>query len=44
MSARVGGVYSGWLLNHEPVVGFVFRVSYPSESRRRGDDAGSAGS
>ena len=43
MSARVGGVYSGWLLNHEPVVGFVFRVSYPSESRRRGDDAGSAG-
>lgn len=43
MSARVGGVYSGWLLNHEPVVGFVFRVSYQSESRRRGDDAGSAG-
>jgi len=43
MSARVGGVYSGWLLNHEPVVGFVFRVSYQSESRRRGDAAGSSG-
>ena len=31
MSARVSGVHTGWLLNQEPVGGFAFRVSYPSE-------------
>ena len=43
MSARVGGVHSGWFLNQEPVGGLRSGSRIHPNRLGRGADAGSAG-